>query len=103
MPPVQSIKLKYDFASKLQFVVDPIVLWNTWTDNSGATGTLSSTVYEDSTSLISKSLGDINQEADSSLSWNLVFRPNYFGTSAQWNSSSPYAAERLSTKIFARR
>jgi len=102
LPPVQSIKLKYDFASKLQFVVDPIVLWNTWTDNSGATGTLSSTVYEDSTSLISKSLGDINQEADSSLSWNLVFRPNYFGTSAQWNSSSPYAAERLSTKIFAR-
>mgnify|MGYP003144810533 CR=1 FL=1 len=102
LPPVQAINLKYDFVSKYQLLVDPIVLWNTWTNNSGVTGTLTSNVYRGSTSLLSQSLGDINQETNSSLSWNLFFRPNYFGTLAQWNTSAPYAHERLDTKILAR-
>ncbi len=105
LPPVQKVKVAYDFLHNLTLLNDPIVLWNTWTDAGGATGTLSNTVYDSSSNLLSQSIGNITQETDASLAWNLLFMPRYFGTDTQWNASDPYpgaAGAGLATYILAR-
>lgn len=106
LPPIQKVEIGYDFFSSYSLLRSPIVLWNTWTDNSGNHGTPSSTVFDSSSNLFSTSLGDINQEANSSLSWNLYFRPNYFGTYTNWQTADPYDSQlqagSLKTKMLAR-
>ena len=105
LPPVQKVKISYDFLHNLTLLNDPIVLWNTWTDAGGATGTLSNTVYDSSSNLLSQSLGNITQETNAALAWNLLFIPRYFGTSSQWNTSNPYPGAfgaGLATYILAR-
>ena len=89
LPPLQKVQIPYDFLHDYNLLVEPVVVWNTFTDSSGAFGTLSDTVYRSSTNFNSVSLGNINAQTDSNLAWNLYFIPNYFGTVAQINSSAP--------------
>jgi hypothetical protein len=89
LPPLQKVQIPYDFLHDYNLLVEPVVVWNTFTDSSGAFGTLSDTVYRSSTNFNSVALGNINNQTDSNLAWNLYFIPNYFGTSAQINSSAP--------------
>ena len=94
--PVQTVEIYYDFLSDYQLIQDSIVVWNRWTSSGGVTGPFSTTVKDSSSNLFSLSLGNIPNEADNNLSWNLNFLPNLFATGGQYNSSNPYSSSFMS-------
>ena len=104
LPPLQKVQIPYDFLHDYNLLVEDVVVWNTFTDTSGAFGTLSDTVYRSTTNFNSVSLGNINAQTNANLAWNLYFIPNYFGTPQQVDNSAPTSLfpDRLVTNIVAR-
>lgn len=104
LPPLQKVQVPYDFLHDYNLLVEDVVVWNTFTDSSGAFGTLSDTVYRSSTNFNSVSLGNINNQTNSNIAWNLYFIPNYFGTQAQIDNSAPSTVfqDKIVTNLIAR-
>ena len=108
LPPVQKVQIPYDFLHDFDLLAEDVLIWNTVTDVSGGTGTLTSTTYRSSTNFNSIDLGTINAQTGASLNWNLYAIPNYFGTVAQIGSSfttafpSGVSYQKIATRVIAR-
>ena len=108
LPPVQKVKIPYDFLHDFDLLNEDVTIWNTFTDVSGGSGTLTSTTYRSTSNFNSIDLGTINSQTGASLNWNLYAIPNYFGTQTQITNSFTTAFgslpsfPRLETRIVAR-
>ena len=108
LPPVQKVQIPYDFLHDFDLLAEDVLIWNTVTDVSGGTGTLTSTTYRSTTNFNSIDLGTINAQTGASLKWNLYAIPNYFGTTTQIGNSFTTAfggsvtSARLETRVVAR-
>lgn len=105
LPPLQKVQIPYDFLHDFNVLIDDVIIWNTFTDISGAHGSLSATVYDSSTNFNSIALGNINTQNNASLNWNLYAIPNYFGTLLQAESSftlNSALSDEMITRVAAR-
>ena len=107
LPPVQKVQIPYDFLHDFDLLAEDVLIWNTVTDVSGGTGTLTSTTYRSETNFNSIDLGTINAQTGASLNWNLYAIPNYFGTTAQIGNSfttafGPSSFKKIATRVIAR-
>ncbi len=105
LPPIQKVQIPYDFLHDFNLLIDDVIIWNTYTDVSGAHGPLTATVYNSSTNFNSIALGNINTQNNASLNWNLYAIPNYFGTTLQSDFSFPSNAalsDKMVTRVAAR-